>query len=364
MVLQWGAFTSYQVNVGANGLNIVGDAANEPSITVDPTNPNKMAIGWRQFNSVASNFRQGGWAYTSDDGITWTFPGVLEDNVFRSDPVLFSTDTGTFFYLSLLQSFQDDMFRSTNSGQSWTKLAPATGGDKQWFTIDNTTSTGHGFQYQSFSTSGNNYGGRQFTRSTDGGLTWLAPIFIPNRPIWGTLDVDSNGNLFIIGVNGNTNVIWCVRSTDAKNSSVTPTFAQSTSVDLGGQISINEVINPEGLVGQLFVAIDRSGTSSNNNVYVLASVVPTGATAGSDVMFVKSVNGGATFAAPKRLNDDPINHNKWHVLAKNPQHSRRMDELMSFTSIPGNAANNTDSPLCSVPTALMEAHHLVAEMWR
>ena len=96
------SFISYQVNVDANGNNIVGDAANECSISVDPTDGNKMAIGWRQFNSVSSNFRQGGWGYTTDGGVHWTFPGVLENNVFRSDPVTNSDETGTFFYLSLL----------------------------------------------------------------------------------------------------------------------------------------------------------------------------------------------------------------------------------------------------------------------
>ena len=97
MVSPYGGFISYQVNVDANGNNIVGDAANEPSITVDPTNPNTMVIGWRQFNSVSSNFRQGGWGYTTDGGVHWTFPGVLENNVFRSDPVLDSNEMGTFF---------------------------------------------------------------------------------------------------------------------------------------------------------------------------------------------------------------------------------------------------------------------------
>jgi hypothetical protein len=32
------------VNVDAGGHNIVGDAANEPSIAVDPTNSSKMAM--------------------------------------------------------------------------------------------------------------------------------------------------------------------------------------------------------------------------------------------------------------------------------------------------------------------------------
>src|SRR5438105_3916732 len=132
MISQFGAFTSFQANVDANGNNILGDAANECSISVDPTNGSKMTIAWRQFNSVTSNFRQGGWGYTTDGGTHWTFPGVLQNGVFRSDPVTNSDETGTFFYLSLLQTFCENMYRSTNGGQSWTELQSdglAGGGD-------------------------------------------------------------------------------------------------------------------------------------------------------------------------------------------------------------------------------------------
>jgi hypothetical protein len=312
LISQFDSYTSYQVNVDANGNNRVGDAANEPSICVDRNNPNRMSIGWRQFNSVTSNFREAGFAYTTNGGTRWIAPGVLQNNVFRSDPVLNSDTTGRFFYLSLLQNFFDDLWRSLNGGQSWTAVAPADGGDKQWFTIDNTNSSGHGFQYQCWSTDGNNYGGRQFTRSTNAGLTWMNPINIPNSPAWGTLDVDFNGNVFIGGVNLSTGRIWCVRSTNAKNGAVAPTFDQSTAVNLGGDIVFAEPINPEGLVGQVFLAVDRSGTSTNNNVYMLASVQPSGFTNGSEVMFVRSTDGGSTFSAPRRVNDDPVNHAKWH----------------------------------------------------
>jgi hypothetical protein len=338
-------FTSVQVNVNGSGLNITGDAANEPSITVDPTDHNRMSIGWRQFNSVTSNFRQSGYAYTSNGGASWTFPGVLENNVFRSDPVLFADDTGRLFYNSLLQSFFDNIWRSLDSGQTWTNLqgtGNATGGDKQWETIDNTNSTGHGFQYQAWSTAGNNFGGRQFSRSTDGGVTWMNPINIPNSPQWGTLDVDTAGNLFIGGVNTNTNQVWCTRSTTAKNGAIIPTFDQSTAVAMGGTFGFSASINPEGLVGQLFLVVDRSGTSTNNNIYMLAALQPTGF-GGSDVMFVRSTNGGSTFSAPKRLNDDPVNHNKWHWQATiSVAPNGRIDSVWLDTR---NAANNTDSQL-------------------
>jgi hypothetical protein len=343
LISHFGPYTSYQVNVDANGNNMVGDAANEPSICVDPNNPNRMSIGWRQFDSVASNFREAGFAYTTNGGTRWIDPGVLQNNVFRSDPVLNSNSTGRFFYLSLLQSLFCDLWRSLNGGASWTNIAPATGGDKQWFTIDNTNSSGHGFQYQCWSTDGNNYNGRQFSRSTDGGLSWMTPLNIPNSPAWGTLDVDSNGNLFIGGVNLESGEIWCLRSMNAKNGGVNPTFDQTTQVNLGGNIVGGEPINPAGLVGQIFLAVDRSGTSTNNNVYMLASAQPTGFDNGSDVMFVRSTDGGSTFSAPRRINTDPVNHEKWHwfgTLSVAP--NGRIDVVWFDTR---NAADNTTSQL-------------------
>ena len=99
MVSPYAGFISYQANVDQNGNNILGDAANECVISVDPTNHNRMTIAWRQFNDVTSNFRQGGWGYTTDAGVHWTFPGVLQNGVFRSDPVTKSDEVGNFFYL-------------------------------------------------------------------------------------------------------------------------------------------------------------------------------------------------------------------------------------------------------------------------
>ena len=343
MVSVYDQFTSRQVNVNGAGMNITGDAANEPSIAVDPTDHNRMVIGWRQFDSVTSNFRQGGWGWTNNGGTTWTFPGVLESGVFRSDPVLGADDTGRFYFYSLLQSYDVTLWRSLNGGQTFTNIAPAKGGDKQWFVIDNNpTSTGHGFQYE-FWDNASPFAPNEFSRSTDGGFTWMNPITIPNAPQWGTPDVDSNGILFFGGVTTSKTQFWCLRSTNARNGAVTPTFDQSTQVNMGGVISYFDTVNPEGLIGQVFLVVDRSGTSSNNNVYMLASVQPTGFNTGADVMFVRSTNAGQTFSAPKRVNDDPINHSKWHwfgTLAVAP--NGRIDSVWFDTR---NAANNTDSQL-------------------
>ena len=92
----------------------------------------------------------------------------------------------------------------------------------------------------------------------------------------------------------------------------------------------------------VFLAIDRSGTATNNNIYMLASVVPSGRST-TDVMFVRSTDGGLTFSAPRRINDDPVNPSKWHwfgTLSVAP--NGRIDSVWYDTR---NAANNTDSQL-------------------
>ena len=306
----FGLLTSVQVNVNSLGQNIVGDAANEPSIAVDPNNPNNIAIAWRQFNDVASNFREAGYAYSTDGGKTWTFPGVLENNVFRSDPVLALDPIGNFYYLSLLETFYDTLWGSSNWGQAWQQVGPAEGGDKEWMTIDRTNSVGRGNMYQAWSTSGNNYNGAQFTRSTDGGSTWMAPINIPNNPFWGTLDVGPNGECYLCGTAGSGS-LWFIRSSNAKNATQTPTFDIATKVNMGGQIEYGENINPGGLSGQLWIAADRSGGPTNGNIYMLGSL-GVDSTDPADVMFVRSTDGGTTWSSPLRINDDPVHGNQYH----------------------------------------------------
>jgi len=350
MISHFGVFTSYQVNVDAHGNNILGDAANEPAISVNPTDGNKMVIGWRQFDSINSNFRQAGWGYTMDAGLTWTFAGVLQNNVFRSDPVIKSDATGNFFYLSVvsdqnLSFYCDDLWHSSDGGQTWAERSPdqgAHGGDKEWFTIDNTMGTGHGFLYQ-FWTGVYACDIGEFSRSVDGGVTWQIPLNIPNSPDIGSMDVDTNGNLFLAGCHSIAgSPFYCARSSNAQDPNVTPTFDQITQVDLGGEF-IQGGINGIGFCGQTFIAVDHSGGASNNYIYMLESVLPTGASSGTNVMFSRSTNGGLTFSPPTKINDDPNPENKWHWFGTfSVAPNGRIDSVWYDTR---NAVNNIDSQL-------------------
>jgi hypothetical protein len=307
-VVTRGNFTSIQVNVTADGENIVGDAANEPTMAIDPTDPENIVVGWRQFDSVTSDFRQAGYAYSHDGGESWTFPGVLEPGQFRSDPVLEADSTGVFYYYSLSTTTNAEMFVSEDGGESWDGPIPAQGGDKNWLAVDATLNASDGFLYPVWNS--------QFTccdpetdygRSIDGGQTYQGPWRSPDgfKPKWGTIATGPDSEVYYTGANLSASGHVVLRSNslrDASNGS--PVFELARDIDLGGTTSTNGTPNPGGLLGQVWVGVDHSSSETRGNVYLLGSVDPPGADP-LDVSLVRSTDGGETWTPPIRVNQDP-----------------------------------------------------------
>ncbi|HEY3246298.1 MAG TPA: hypothetical protein VGM03_23385 [Phycisphaerae bacterium] len=300
------ALTGVQVNVDADGNNIPGDAANEPSIAIDPTNPNHIVIGWRQFDDVMSNFRQAGYAYSTDAGQTWTFPGVLTPGVFRSDPVLDVNAEGIFYYCTVRMAglaLACDIFKSTDGGVSWLGPTFAYGGDKPWMAIDRTPGIGHGNIYCSW-----NGGPNAFSRSTNGGVSFT--LYAQQPTYIGTLTVGPDGTVYGARTGGFAGSS-VRRSVNAQDGTATPTFVSAT-VSLGGAFygPFNNSPNPDGVPGQMWVQTDHSSGPTHGNVYALGSVGLPGPDP-LDVKFSRSTDGGSTWSAPVRVNDDPFTSNAW-----------------------------------------------------
>ena len=297
-------FFMVQVNVDQLGQNIIDDAANEPSIVIDPNNPNNMAIGWRQFDNISSSFRQAGYAFSTDAGQSWTFPGVIEPGIFRSDPVLDADNNSNLFYYSLstTNGYTCELFNSIDGGATWLGPVPAYGGDKGWMTIDRTGSLGEGNIY-CFSRDGVSTT-IVMTRSIDGGQSFQPLVNVPENPGRGTLAVGVEGELYAAGLSFNNGQFALARSSNTPDSQATPVFEFSTQLNLGGQFSAYTGPNPGGLLGQTIVACDNSGGSGDSTVYVLSSVDPPGIDP-LDVYFIRSTNRGLSWSSPVRVNDDP-----------------------------------------------------------
>ena len=313
-------FYSAQVNVGPNGQNILNDAANEPSIASDPTAPNRIAIGWRQFDSISSNFRQAGRAWSNDGGRTWHNPGPLDPGVFRSDPVLRADSSGRIYYYSLTNGtgneYSCQMFRSDDGGQTFQPLVQALGGDKAWIAVDRTAGASSNFLYAAWDYA-TIYTPNGFSRSIDRGSTYQNAVAMPTQPNWGTLAVGPSGEVYVCGnLGGNLAQFTLIKSTNAANPAATPTFPLSRTVNMGGAMVYftNNTPNPGGLLGQAWTQVDISSGPTRGNVYMLCSVDPPGADP-LDVNIVRSTDGGATWSAPIKVNDEAAGANAWQWFA-------------------------------------------------
>ena len=308
-------FQSVQVNVDSWGTNIWLDAANEPSIAVDPTNPAHIVVVWRQFDSVSSDFRQAGYAFSHDRGQTWSFPGSIDPGVYRSDPVVVADNVGRFHFYSMHRSgslYSCQLFTSDDAGVSWSPPIQAYGGDKAWITVDRTGGIGEGNLYAAwdhYGCCGNNW----FTRSTTGGASFDSPVPITGDPIWGVISVGPDGTVYVAGRRSISSMEFTVaQSSTAKNPYLPLTFDHAATIYLGGSFVYYPETgpNPAGLLGQVWAATDHSAGPYAGNVYILCSVDPPGDDP-LDVCFARSVDGGYAWSEPVKVNDDVANTNSW-----------------------------------------------------
>lgn len=317
-----------QINLDpASGLDIVGDAANEPTLAVNPLDPLNMVVGWRQFTTINSDSRFAGFGYTIDGGESWINGGQLSPppdqppNAEQSDPVLTVDANGTFYYWS--EVFRPNpptthyVYRSFDNGATWDEPepveSPATPGDKEWMVCDRSGGIGDGHLYGGWNNF--NLGGQCFVRSTDGGDTWSDPVRIADAG--GTqwmmqFAVDPDGDLYAAWRNYSSNAIFVTKSTNAQDPNAVPTF---DAFGGGGQNGLDirvDASNDPGFLGispsgfhQIYIDVDRSGGPFHGSVYIVWSDDRNDQ---CDIVFARSRDGGFTWETGIRVNDDPTNN--------------------------------------------------------
>ena len=285
-----------QVNVGPDAGNIVGDAANEPTLAVDPRAPDRMVAAWRQFDDPDEPLRTAGWATSVDGGRSWTFHGAVDPGVSSSDPVLAADDNGRFYLLGLEAGFTSCRLHiSDDGGTSWEPAIPARGGDKPWLAVDSDRDHVYVAWDESFSCCGET----SFARSVDAGATFQEAVSI-NPPLsLGTIAIGPEGKVYVSGII-DIATFAVARSDDARDPTAPPTFTVAE-IDLGGFFGFLKDPNPEGLAGMPWVVVGPPSGTSVAPLYLLASVDPSGSDP-LDVHIVRSDDGGATWSEPTVVN--------------------------------------------------------------
>src|SRR5205814_1627455 len=203
-----------------------------------------------------------------------------------------------------------DLFKSVNGGQTWSGPFGANGGDRNWMSIDKTGGIGDGNIYgdwnSSFGCCGTANFGRDLSRGT---AAWPTPVTAPNNPGLSTTAVGPDGEVYFVGTGGGSNVRF-MRSDNARNPALTPSFALTRTVAMGGTVMPNFPGNPGGASGQVWVDVNRSTGPNRGHVYLMAIAGPINGDP-SDVRFARSTDNGVTWSAVVRVNDDAQTTGHW-----------------------------------------------------
>ncbi len=302
--------------------NIVIDSVkgpNEPSIAIDPKNPNHMVAGSNTYNYYIS----------TDGGYHWHNDTLASSLGVFGDPVIVADTTGAFCYFHLANNpllhtwpmwadrivcqRSDDI---TSTSVSWTdggytgQVDSPSIADKPGVAIDRQSNTIYvtWTKFDQYGTSNpNDSSSIYFSKSQDRGDTWSAPVRI-NEIAGDCTDDDPTveGAVPCVGPHGEIYVGWASndelmfdRSYDGGITWLDHDI-HVTNVPGGWNYMVPGLNRCNGLP---FTACDISNSPYNGNIYINWTDQRNGAT-NTDVWICKSSDNGDTWGLPIKVNDD------------------------------------------------------------
>jgi hypothetical protein len=317
-------FSQAQADVPDRMINTDGtnQIHNEEQIWVSPVDSNVVMIVWRDFRL---GYRRVGLGVSYDEGHTW-LDSLLSGGIYTyySDPAIFGDQWGNFYPLTINYNGEGEsdfsLWKTTDNGASW--WGPG-------YVLNNPSSTYlEDKEFPAIDRTGGTYDGNMciawarfpnptrimFVRSITGGITWEDTLIVGDPEDFGGYDagqfafpfVDAYGNVYVIW-RGRCYIrpywYYCqqmVKSTDGGQSFSEPT-----------PIFVNNAVNyaPGGIdiYNSVCMDVDITNGPYRGNIYF---TVPDGVEDGpyyhSDILFMKSTDGGNNWSTPIRVNDDPL----------------------------------------------------------
>ncbi len=350
-------FTQSETSLAANGRHIVAtfnSSANQPLVQVAP--------GMLQF---VHRFLSG-FSVSHDGGQSWTsgfFPPVPGSIFTFGDPAVDADRHGNFYFAGLgadaLGRFTIQTNTSTDNGQTWSPavvVAQDNGGDKEWIAAGRDPFDGSRdnvyVTWTSFQATGSQI---RFARSTDGGATWTTKtIFAPAPdpdpempqnavqfsnpyvdPITGRLYIpfeqfsNSDRDFLKVMASDDAGETFTFLDFDVAGSPVTdglPIVSAGELIDMGSggfRLGIHAGPPSAGRFGlrqfrQVSRLVTQPAFAARNGVLYLAWSNSTSPffgdpTGKSNVLFVRSGDGGRTWSAPVQVNPS-VSTDAHHVL--------------------------------------------------
>jgi hypothetical protein len=291
-------------------------------------------------------WQEGGWSMSTNGGTSFTdegtFPPAPSPYVAAVDPGLArSSKTGTIFLsaaagsLAILNdSARVNIFRSTDNGATFFTSVSGTPGfvdgvdraDKPWMAVDNYPGPGYGNVYLvwtdfTFKNNGSlSEEGIFFTRSTDDGVTWgpsggvpiaVKPGSNPTQDAWVTVGPDHTVYLFWWDGNNPSENIMMSKSTDQGQTFSNPVIVAR----LNTRASLGDLglTNSAGQTFHTSVIPEAAVNPVTGDIYLVYADAPKNSIKDkADILFTQSTDGGATWSAPLRVNDDNTTNDQWN----------------------------------------------------
>lgn len=315
--------TAGPMSVGPN-FRVYPTASNQEDELIlirHPSNPNFM-FGSAN-TTVGSVYGQGVYV-TTNGGVNWFGGDVMNvsPNSPYSDPGPTIDKNGVIIMTTLLTTGSTPMVAcySTNYGSSWSSLyyISSLGSDKNFACSDGkATSPYYGRSYCVWSNFSAGSPPAVISYTTNSGVSWSSMIQI-NTPPSGHY---AQGTDVKTGPNGEVYVVWAAPQSGSPYTEDFLGFGKSTNGGMSWTVTEN-AYDMNGIRGYLFptsirvngfprIDVDITGGPRNGWIYVVTAernLSPAGSD--PDVILHRSTNGGTTWSAGIRVNQDPLNNGK------------------------------------------------------
>ncbi len=305
------------------------DAPLSSVVTIDNWDNFSLGVDFGE-NNMAENPNQPAWYFTAyntnaphntQNGIDWFVHTANFGATMAGDPVVAYDSLGNLFYENMYGNISGcKVLASTDNGVTWGPSVTAiAGNDKNWIACDQTSGPYANYVYTTM-TNGSPPG--NFCRSLDHGATFT-PTFAPTTQTLPGMMVAvgpqgniQGGTVYVVTDGGNSfSAQYTFYTSNDGGATFTQKSSQQWANTVGSQVGGRNSVSNMRTRPYPMIAADNSYGANRGKFYcVYASNDPPGANNKSDVWCRSSSDGGVTWSAAVRVNDDPNTQNfqQWH----------------------------------------------------